>query len=250
MRAHVYTYTTHTQSAYAMKSPDCNILVWQTQPKMLSSALRSWHPSRVDRWPRESKFIVRENRVQFSILHAISCIYLFSWKVSRAREKCWKWRLDAFPWLPSTYSVPIWYCQNPAHTATRFAWHALFLNSCYAVLLQDVIKSKLEVQVWCGSGDVGAESPQVGWRKSCSFTATFLYNYRLQRHKYKICGVTYVLCAVCEVVTVGKPDKGILGNNIPEKKPSFLSLWLHGGCIDNKSRSERSIQLKTEGLSW
>ena len=67
---------------------------------------------------------------------------------------------------------------------------------------------------------------------------------------YKICEVTYVLCVVCEVITLGKPDKGILGNNVPEKKPSFLSLWLHGRSIDNKSRSERSIQLKTEGLSW
>ena len=40
MCAHAYIYTTHTQSAYAMKLPDCNILVWQ-----LSLSCLHLHPA-------------------------------------------------------------------------------------------------------------------------------------------------------------------------------------------------------------
>lgn len=96
----------------------------------------------------------------------------------------------------------------------------------------------------------GSRVPSSGMKKIMQFYSNIFIQLQTSEAQIQNMWSDLRPCAVCEVVTVGKPDKGILGNNIPEKKPSFLSLWLHGGCIDNKSRSERSIQLKTEGLSW
>lgn len=176
----IHIYNTHSISL-CHETPRLQHLGLATQPKLPSSASCSWHPSLVDPWPQGSKFIGRENRIQFSILHAISYIHLFSRKVSRALEKVLKMDIRCFPVAPiglvSFYLILLALHSQPPDLHDMLCFWIFVVRYCSKMTLEANLRCRSDVvlEMW--------EQSPLEWDEEnhASFTARLLYSYRLRR---------------------------------------------------------------------